>query len=405
MTGSQRDPKVSILKTSLMVVLAVAMTAMTLVAEHAPRAQTYTVLYSFDGFNKGYLPFSPVLRNSQGDVFGTTTGGGDQGFGLFFKLSSAGKETILHSFGRGDGAIPLGKVVGDATGNFYGTTLEGGTSLTGTIYKMDRTGVVTILYNFHERPGKFPGGGVIIDSRGNLYGTASAGGGAPCACGVVFEWSSTKRYTVLHRFTGGTDGRTPVSSLWRDSWGNLYGTTRNGGNSACTNGCGTVFKVSARGVEKIMHRFAGQPNDGANPNAGVVHDSAGNLYGTTSAGGSANQGTLFRIDATGKETILYSFQGGSDGAQPMAPLVIDSGGNLYGTTSAGGNVSSVCPSGCGTVFKLDSSGAETILHAFAGAPDGDRPEAGLIFGSDGNLYGTTANGGSANAGTVFKITP
>ncbi len=155
-----------------------------------------------------------------------------------------------------------------------------------------------------------------------------------------------------------------------------------------------------------MHRFAGAPNDGANPYAGLIRDHAGNFYGTTYAGGTADLGTVFKIDTTGTETVLYSFQGGTDGSHPWAPVAMDASGNLYGTTTEGGSLNTlICGSGCGTVFKLDGSGNETVVHSFDGFPDGNRPMDGLVLGSDGNFYGTTTHGGTAGAGTIFKITP
>lgn len=372
----------------------------------ASQAQTYSVLYSFRGGADGANPWSPLIRNPQGDIFGTTWAGGDS-YGVFFKISSDGTETVLHAFDEPDGERPMGQIVRDAVGNFYGTTLQGGASDAGIIYRMDKTGSVTTLFSFHPYVGQDPAGGVTMDSSGNLYGTNQAGGGTSTTGnpydGDVFELSNSDVYTVLHRFVENTpDGSSPESNLLRDSLGNLYGTTVSGGDYACTKGCGVVFKVSADGVERVIHRFTGQPDDGASPNAGLVRDHAGNFYGTTISGGVANAGTVFKIDNAGNETVLYSFQE-EDGMQPRAPLVMDSIGNLYGTTQFGGGTT--CP--CGTVFKIDTSGVETILHRFTGqgTGDGKQPFAGLILGSDGSLYGTTYRGGSWNAGTVFKITP
>ncbi|HUA15530.1 MAG TPA: choice-of-anchor tandem repeat GloVer-containing protein [Verrucomicrobiae bacterium] len=386
------------------IAVAVAATAVTMFAAAGPaQAQTFTLLYSFEGTGSGGAsPLGPLVRNSQGDLLGTTAAGGDAGYGVFFKLSG-GKERVLHSFQGSDGSGPSGLVVRDPAGNFYGTTAAGGASSSGTAYELDEAGILTTLYDFRNYQG--PAGGVIRDADGNLYGATDNGGGTACECGLVYKLSATNTFSVLHRFAGGTDGARPFSELYRDSLGNLYGTTVNGGDTACTNGCGVVFKITTAGAEKIMHRFAGPPDDGANPYAGLIRDKAGNFYGTTSAGGSANQGTIFKIDASGNEAVLYSFQGGSDGAQPTARLVFDSAGNLYGTTYAGGGGEArYCSSGCGTVFKLDQVGRETILHAFSGlflAPyDGQWPRAGLTLGQDGNLYGTTSY-----YGTVFRIIP
>jgi uncharacterized repeat protein (TIGR03803 family) len=381
----------------------------------------YSILYSFTGKADGGNPYSPLIRNSEGDLFGTTEFGGHvgTGYGVFFKLSGSGTESVLHTFEKTDGMSPIGQIVRDAAGNFYGTTLDGGASLSGSLYKMDKTGIVTNLFSFHPFVGRVPEAGPILDAEGNLYGTLNSGGGSQGTAtqydGVVYEFSNANVYTELYRFTTPTtgtqttDGLFPGSTLLRDSSGNLYGTTTEGGNYRCTSGCGTVFKISPTGVEKVMHRFAGKSrNDGGYPEGGLIRDSAGDFYGTTSIGGSANQGTIYKMDTTGAVTILYSFQGGSDGSEPFGNLVMDSSGNLYGTTFAGGVVNCTFQGfvGCGIVFKLDTSGVETVLHAFAGAPtDGAQPVVGLILGSDGNLYGTTLHGGTSNAGTVFKIAP
>ncbi|HUA14888.1 MAG TPA: choice-of-anchor tandem repeat GloVer-containing protein [Verrucomicrobiae bacterium] len=381
----------------------------------------YRILYSFTGKADGGNPYSPLIRNSQGDLLGTTEWGGHvgPGYGVFFKLRADGTETVLHTFENTDGKNPIGRIAQDSAGNFYGTTLSGGANLTGTLYKMDKTGNLTTLISLHPSIGRVPEGGLILDAEGNLYGTDATDGGprgtATTYDGVVFKFSNTNVYTELYRFTAPvqqpqtTDGLSPGSSLLRDSLGNLYGTTSEGGNYRCVSGCGTVFKLSPTGVEKVMHRFAGRSKgDGGYPQGGLIRDSAGNFYGTTAIGGSANQGTIYKMDTTDKVTILYSFQGGTDGSQPWGNLVMDSSGNLYGTTSAGGDLSCTIREsvGCGIVFKLDPSGVETILHSFAGMPaDGAQPLVGLTLGSDGNLYGTTLYGGPSNAGTIFEIAP
>src|SRR5579885_2849737 len=204
--------------------------------------------------------------------------------------------------------------------------------------------------------------------------------------------------TVLHNFVPPPKGSVPDGGVIRDSAGNLYGTTLNGGSA----GGGVVFKVTPSGHQTILHNFTGRA-DGGLPFAGVIRDAAGNLYGTTSAGGSADWGTVYRIDAAGNETVLYSFQGGADGGLPYGGVVRDSAGNLYGTTQYGGNVSACGGNGCGVVYKLDPSGHETVLYTFTGGADGANPYAGVIRDSAGNLYGTTGFGGSADWGTVYKI--
>jgi uncharacterized repeat protein (TIGR03803 family) len=254
---------------------------------------------------------------------------------------------------------------------------------------------LTVLYSFKNPPdGAVPYGRLVRDRAGNLYGTTDQNGAF--GYGMVFKVDQRGNETVLHSFTGSPDGADPLAGLVRDKTGNLYGTTAGGGAS----GYGTVFKVDQRGKETVLYSFTNSP-DGAYPYAGLVRDKAGNLYGTTTGGGSSNVGTVFKVDPTGKETVLHSFTY-LDGAAPYAPLVRDKAGNLYGTTSYGG---SACfpPSGCGTVFKLDTSGKETVLYSFTGSPDGAYPYAGLVRDKAGNLYGTTQEGGSSGYGTVFMV--
>jgi uncharacterized repeat protein (TIGR03803 family) len=205
-------------------------------------------------------------------------------------------------------------------------------------------------------------------------------------------------FTVLHSFKGGTDGESPYGGVVRDTAGNLYGTTAQGG--AFSNG--TVFKLDTTGKETVLYSFTGGA-DGAIPLAGLIRDAAGNLYGTTEVGGdlTCNSGigcgTVFKLHTTGKETVLHSFTGNPDGASPFAGVIRDAAGNLYGTTPKGGALNS------GTVFKLDTTGKETVLYSFAGGADGSYPDAAVIRDAAGNLYGNTFFGGTYNFGTVFKL--
>jgi uncharacterized repeat protein (TIGR03803 family) len=244
----------------------------------------------------------------------------------------------------------------------------------------------------------------VRDSNGNLYGSTEEGGAAG-GVGTVFEVSATGVETVLHTFTGGSDESYPSGNLLLDANGNLYGTTEGGSAN------GTVFKLLPGGNIGELHIFAGSPSDGANPEAGVIRDSAGNLYGTTLGGGAnGNFGTVFEVSKDKTETVLYSFAAGSDGEDPLAGLVRDAAGNLYGTTAGGGGVVTgdcdmgVFP-GCGTVFEVTPDGQETVLYRFTGRADGGNPFSDLVLDSKGNLYGTASAGGSAGLGVVFEVTP
>ncbi len=245
-------------------------------------------------------------------------------------------------------------------------------------------GAGEVIHNFAAPPGGAnPFGGVIRDAAGNLYGTAVQGGTANA--GVVFKIDPTGHQTVLYSFMGGADGLYPEASLIRDAAGNLYGTTNQGGSPASA---GVVFKVDSAGHETVLYRFTGGA-DGGYPYSGVIRDSAGKLYGTTFGGGTANFGTVYKVDASGHETVLYSFTGGNDGAHPNAGVVRDTAGNLYGTTVNSGS------GFAGVVYKVDPAGKQTVLHSFSGA-DGVEPYGGVVRDTAGSLYGTTFYGGNAN---------
>lgn len=380
------------------------------VANQPVEAQTFTVLYTFSGTD-GANPYAGLIRDKAGNLYGTTLNGG-RGAGNVFKLDTAGVLTTLYSFTDrpGDGTHPYGNLVRDPWGNLYGTTPTGiGLKLVhGIVYRINTAGKEAKPHVFAGAPsdGSNPFAGLIRDQQGSLYGTTGTGGsdcatGGQHGCGVVFKVSNGKE-TVLYNFTGSAngDGADPQGVLVRDKIGNLYGTTQSGGN-ASTN-FGTVFKLNVSGQESILHTFAGG-TDGGEPAAGLILDQSGTLYGTTI------QGTVFKMDTTGNNySILYTFSGGADGSEPYAPVVIDKAGNLYGTTKYGGNLSCNPPVGCGVVFKLNTTGKETVLHTFSGGNDGALPVAGLIRDSAGNLYGTTLQGGTGCAngcGVVFKTHP
>ena len=370
----------------------------------AAQRQTYTVLHSFagpptDGSNP--FDFGSLVRDSAGNLYGTAFAGGASNNGVVFKLDDhTRKQTVLHSFTGSptDGAAPAAGLIRDKAGNLYGTTTSGGTTGYGVVFKVDPSGMETVLYSFTGgADGANPQAGLARDSAGNLYGTTSSGGTS--GNGVGFTLDPTGKETVIYSFTGGANGALPYARLVRDLAGNLYGTTISGG----TTGNGVVFKLDPTGNETVLYSFTGG-TDGRAPVAGLVRDPAGNLYGTTTIGGDLSAfgglgcGVVFKLDSTGKETVLYSFTGGADGCQPFAGLVRDAAGNLYGATESGGN------SNFGVVFKLDITGKETVLHTFTG-PDGLQVDAGLVRDAKGNLYGTTVGSGASGYGVVFKLTP
>jgi len=372
-----------------------AMFVTALIGTPAAQAQTYTVLHKFKGAptDGRYPEYGHLIGDSAGNLYGTTYSGGASGYGAVFKLDPAGTETILYSFtGEADGGFP-NAVIRDSAGNLYGTAGSGGAWNSGAVFKLDPAGTETVLYSFTGRAdGAKPLAGLIRDSAGNLYGTASAGGVSEYT-GVVFKLDTAGTETVLHTFTGGADGGDPEAGLIRDSAGDLYGTTSGGGVSHE----GVVFKLDATG-ETVLYSFTGGA-DGSQPVGGLLRDSAGNLYGTTPYGGASGNGVVFKLDTTGTETVLYSFTGGADGSQPEAGLIQDPEGNLYGTTYYGGAPEN------GVVFELDTTGTETVLYSFAGGADGSNPYAGLIRDSAGNLYGTARFGGISGSGVVFRIQP
>jgi uncharacterized repeat protein (TIGR03803 family) len=367
-------------------------------------AQTFTVLYTFTHTTQGWQPDSAPMLDGAGNLYGTTQYGGTAGgFGTVFKLDTMDNEEVLYSFaGEPDGEDPVTALVADRSGNLYGCTLYGGTAGGyGTVFKLSRAGKLTLLHSFASNPdGADPYSTLIGDPHGNGYGTTRYGGAAG-GYGTVFQLNAKGEETVRYSFAGTPDGEDPQASLVRDAVGNLYGTTIYGGTAG---GFGTVFKLDKTGRLTLLHSFAGTP-DGENPYAGLVGDSAGNGYGTTKYGGTAGGfGTVFKLDRTGKFALLHSFAGTPDGENPISGLVLDPAGNIYGTTFYGGTL------GYGSVFEIDTAGKFTVLHSFNNSPDGANPMGGLTRDAAGNLYGTTSDGGDlscgfSGCGTVFKVTP
>jgi uncharacterized repeat protein (TIGR03803 family) len=398
-------------------------------------AGQYKLIGRFDERHGAY-PAAGLILDAAGNLYGTTSYGGKFTGGTIFRLTPGenGKWTrrILHSFGaRNDGTSPRAGLIFDTAGNLYGTTSNGGafggSQYGGTVFELSPHAgdkwTEKVVHNFGAGyDGANPSAGLIFDASGNLYGTTAAGGNLTACnlgCGTVFElvpstdgkWSEE----VLHRFDS-KDGANPNASLTVDGEGNMYGTTAYGGAGQCTSeqgakGCGTVFKLTRRAngdwTETVLCDFSSY-NDGEAPSASLIFDATGNLYGTTASAGQGGWGTVFKltpgVGGAWRETLLYAFDN-TNGAGPLGNLVFDEAGNLYGTTYYGVNGDT------GIVFELTEKGGtwtETILHAFChtrGCPDGQEPEAGVIFDPSGNIYGTASQGGRYNYGVVFEITP
>ena len=366
----------------------------TLAAISASHAQSLTVLYSFTGGADGNGPVAGLVRDAAGNLYGTTQFGGSSSNGVVFKVDINDNEIVLHSFtGKIDGGQPVAGLIRDSAGNLYGTTEFGGSSNNGAFFKLTSKNKEVVLHSFASvDDGMNPVAGLTRDSSGNFYGTTCCSNNGPG--GVVFKFTPARSYNVLHYFSG-SDGLDPFAGLIHDATGNLYGTTAIGGAF----GSGVVFKIDSTGKETVLYNFTGGA-DGGFPHAGLVRDAGGNLYGTTTGGGdTAGAGVVFKVTPAGLETVLHTFTSAPDGDAPYAGLILDSAGNLYGTTSGGGAFD------WGTIFKIDNAGHLTVLYSFTGGSDGSCPMAGLIRDSAGNFYGTTQFGGTSGNGVVFRFVP
>jgi uncharacterized repeat protein (TIGR03803 family) len=377
------------------------------------QAATEKVIYNFSGAD-GSAPHAGLIFDAARNLYGTTTYGGSAGFGTVFKLSpdvdGTWSESVLYSFQGGtDGSLPFGTLIFDHAGNLYGTASNGGYAF-GTVFELspntDGTWTENSIHIFTCcSDGSVPYANLIFDTAGNLYGITTNGGAF--GSGTVFEltpeaggsWSESLLYSFAN---SGSGGNIPMGGLVMDSVGNLYGTTSQGGSA----GGGNVFELSpSPGTWNInvLHNFTGN-GDGAVPNAGVIFDTAGNLYGTTGNGGAAKCacGTVFRLKPSSAggwiERVMHSFNG-TPGNGPGGALVLDTANNLYGTTYYSGKEVN------GMVFKLDpSTGVYTVLHMFSGT-DGSGPSGSVVLDSAGNLYSTTAAGGANGKGVVFEVIP
>jgi len=357
------------------------------------QGKSFRVLHSF-ALKDGIHPYASLVSDENGTLYGTNSAAGTHGYGTVFRIAPDGTLSVLYAFNGGpnDGAAPAAAVLKGSDGNLYGTTIAGGANSQGTVFRLAAGGTETVLHNFGAgTDGRMPYAVLIADKKGRLYGTTPFGGANDS--GTVFRLTPGGTEKVLHSFDG-SDGANPYAGLTRAA-GSFYGTTSGGGQF----GYGTVFKMDSRGTVTVLHSFAGGIADGAYPYGELAVDAGGNLYGTTYQGGSSRDaGTVFKIAPDGTETVLYAFSAANDGAHPdfVRPL-LDDAGNIYGTTTAGGT------GGNGIVFKLDANGSETILYDFADSNDGASPYSGLIADRKGHLYGTALNGGVAGFGDVFRL--
>jgi uncharacterized repeat protein (TIGR03803 family) len=379
-------------------ILAFAGLLMLCATQPAP-AQTLKALYSFTGAADGGDPFPAVIRDAAGNLYGTTDYAGAAFAGVVFKVSKTGQETVLYNFcslsACTDGQYPYAPLVRDAAGNLYGTTQYGGTAGLGVVFQLSVTGTETVLHSFTGgADGALPYGGLFRDKAGNLYGTTESGGKANL--GVVFKISKAGKETVLHSFTGAVnDGSEPASaSFYMDAKGNLYSVTSHGG----TANEGVLYKLSPKRKLTVLHSFTAGTTDGCYPYGTPAVDAHGNMYGGTGGCGTSNLGVVWKVSKNGTEKILHNFAGASDGQSPLAGVILDKAGNIYGTTNTGG------ASGFGTAFEVNKNGKFILLHAFTGGTDGKYLYGGLILDPKGRIYGTTINGGTGGYGTVWRIT-
>jgi uncharacterized repeat protein (TIGR03803 family) len=397
-------------------------------------------LYSFSGdfglpdSGDGALPQSALIQGSDRNFYGVTAQGGVNNVGSVIRITPAGVETVLYSFSGGgvvsgsqDGAYPEAALIEGSDGNFYGTTYAGGTYEEGTVFKVTPAGAESVLHSFSGRggiagvnDGAEPRSALVRGSNGNFYGTTILGGAAGTnpvggGSGTVFEINMAGDETIFYSFTGGVgsdDGAAPYAALLLGSDGNFYGTTWAGG----AYGLGSVFRLNAAGAETFLYSFCaggieGGCADGSSPESAMIQASDGNYYGTAEGGGAHHAGNVFKVTPNGDLTVFYSFSGdgevpgSTDGYDPVSGLIEGSDGNLYGTTNLGGTYSR------GAVYRISLLAEETVLHSFGGADnglsgngDGAQPLASLLQGSDGNFYGTTEQGGAHAVGSIFMLT-
>ena len=380
-------------------------------------------LYSFTRNSFGCLPFGGLIQAKNGSFYGTASAGGSQGVGTVFQMDTNGVVKLVYAFPNGtsgnyppNGSLPVAALVQGTNGLLYGTASYGGSTGDGTVFRVTTNGTGTVAWSLNStNSGSVPYGGLVQGLDGNFYGTTFEGGAygtsSELTYGTVFKATASGSLTAIHSFNY-EEGVNPSSTLVQGADGNFYGTAQNGGTNG---GWGSIFKITPAGILTPLFSFAN--TNGAVPFAGLAQDSDGAFYGTTAAGGSSatasavpifswpgeppfsgadGAGTVFKLAADGTFTSLYSFTGGKDGGNCYGGLLLASDGNLYGTTENGGVY------GLGTVFRISPDGTLATLVNFDGY-QGANPECTLMQGTDGRLYGTTQNGGANGWGAIFRL--
>jgi uncharacterized repeat protein (TIGR03803 family) len=357
------------------------------------------------------MPAGGVIFDAAGNLYGTTVYGGSAGnAGAVFSYSPVSDSvSIAFAFDGNNGSEPGGALTLDGNGNVYGIAQGGGEAGCGVLFEIPAEGSESTFLNFGSTNVCNPNGGVELNSQGDFYGISEFQGTS--GAGQIYQISPSGAFASLYNFMNSPDGALPMATPLLSNAGNFFGTTAFGGVDACSalqEGCGVVYEYSSLS-ESILYSFTNYGTDGSFPMGSLVMDAKGNLYGTTYAGGLADLGIVFALSPPAKQgegwkrTTLHQFSGGSDGAHPGGGLVMDSQGNIYGTTYQG-----IGKTKYGTVFKFSTTPPRqfTTLYTFAGPPnEGAYPAGVLALDAQGNLYGITQGGGNSNLGTLYKLSP
>jgi uncharacterized repeat protein (TIGR03803 family) len=357
-------------------------------------AQSVTDIYTFTGTNSSAYPQHVIpVQGRDGRLYGTTNGTGSSSYGAIFKLTAAGAFAQLYAFDNTNGSQPSGGLTLANDGNFYGTTYSGGSAGFGVLFKISSGGGYTVLHNFASgTDGAAPASAPILGTDGNLYGTTY---GNASASSTVYKYArASGTLSTIYQFEQAEEGSGVIASLVQATNGNLYGSAYQGG----TSNCGTIFEITTSGTLVWTYSFPCLAG-GANPVGALIQGNDGNFYGTTSQGGSYNVGTVFKLSQTGTVSVLYSFQsyfnGGADGSTPFGGVIQATDGRLYGSTLAGGSQNQ------GTLFQITNTGAYKLLYSFSNTGNG--PEAPPMQDTSGLFYGTTFEGGKDGFGVVYSL--